>query len=253
MTRGVAALRVRVLAVISPVVLVASLAAQPSGLRGPMLDAHNCYPEAGQWRDRLSRALSTGVTPIGIEQDLAWKSDGRGGGVSVVAHDTPLRGDEPTLERYFFDALAPRMEAALAANRRETWPLVVLHFDFKTNEPEHHQAVLALLQKYRRWLTTAPRGVDARPQPLVIGPMLVLTEAGEGQERDFFTTRPADEPLMIFGTVPPVSLTASDDRDAQWDAAIGASPERLLPAGATNYRRWANFGWSVVERGGQRR
>ena len=58
---------------------------------------------------------------------------------------------------------------------------------------------------------------------------------------------------MALNTVPPVTLTTSEDRDVQWDAAIGAAPERVLPTVATNYRRWANFGWSVVERGGQRR
>ena len=33
------------------------LGAQGAILRGPMLDAHNCYPEAGQWNDRITRAL----------------------------------------------------------------------------------------------------------------------------------------------------------------------------------------------------
>lgn len=229
-------------------------AQQPSAiLRGPMLDAHNCYPEDGKWTDRLPRALGTTYTQIGIEQDLVWKSDGRGGGVSVVGHESKLTGGEPTLEDYFFKTVSPIVEAALKANKTETWPIIVLHFDFKTNEREHHRAVLALLRKYRRWLTTAPRGSGEAVQPMSVGPVLVLTEAGENQERDFYTELPAGEPLMIFGTVPPVRLTNSDDRDAQWDANINASPEQLLPNGATNYRRWANFGWSVVERGGQKR
>ena len=58
--------------------------------------------------------------------------------------------------------------------------------------------------------------------------------------------------MLVFGTVPPVQLTTSDDRSVQWDAAIHATPQTLLPVGATNYRRWANFGWSIVERGGQK-
>ena len=160
---------------------------------------------------------------------------------------------EPTLEDYFFKTVSPIVEAALRAGKTDTWPLIVLHFDFKTNEREHHRAVLALLRKYQRWLTTAPRGRGDVVQPMHVGPVLVLTEAGENQERDFYADLPPGEPLMIFGTVPPVKLTTSDDREQQWDAAIRATPETLLPSGATNYRRWANFGWSVVERGGQKR
>lgn len=221
-------------------------------IRAPMLDAHNCYPEDGQWNDRLARALATKHTQIGIEQDLVWKRDNRGGGVPVVAHEEELNGGEPTLEDYFFKTVTPLMDAALKANRRDTWSLIVLHFDFKTNEPEHHRAVWQLLKKYERWLTWAPRVAGDAVQALTVGPMLVLTEAGDGQERDFYTSVPVGERLLIFGTVPPVQLTTSDDREVQRTAAISASPETLLPTGATNYRRWANFGWSVIERGGQK-
>jgi hypothetical protein len=34
-------------------------------------------------------------------------------------------------------------------------------------------------------------------------------------------------------------------------AAFAASPDTLIPSGATNYRRWVNFAWGVVELGGQ--
>ena len=221
-------------------------------IRGPMLDAHNCYPEDGKWHDRLTRALGTTYTQIGIEQDLIWKSDGHGGGVSVVGHESTLTGTEPALEDYFFKTAAPIVEAALKANRQDTWPIIVLHFDFKTNEPEHHRFVLQLLKKYQRWLTTAPRTKGDAVEPMTVGPVLALTEAGEGQERDFYSTLPVGERMLIFGTVPPVQLTTSEDREVQRTAAVTASPETLLPTGATNYRRWANFGWSVVERGGQK-
>jgi hypothetical protein len=223
----------------------------PSVLRGPTLDAHNCYPEDGAWSDRLTRALGTKSAQIGIEQDLVWKP-GPNGGVSMVAHDEKLTGNEPTLEDYFFKTVSPIAEAALTANAKDTWPIIVLHFDFKTNEPEHHRFVLQLLTKYRRWLTTAPRTSGDAVQQMTLGPVLVLTEAGDGQERDFYETLPVGERMLIFGTVPPVPLTTSDDRETQWNAAITATPDTLLPTGATNYRRWANFGWSVVERGGQK-
>lgn len=219
----------------------------------PLLDAHNCYPDEGRWTDRLARALGTHQSQIGIEQDLVWKPDGHGGGTSVVAHAAQLVGGEPTLEDHFFKVVAPEMDAALKAGKSSTWPLIVLHFDFKTNEPEHHRFVMALLKKYQRWLSTAVRGRDDAIQPMQIGPMLVLTEAGANQQRDFYDTLPPGEQLMLFGTVPSVSLTASTDREVQADAAVSASPATLLPIGATNYRRWANFPWSIVERGGQPR
>lgn len=234
-------------------ILIGTLQAQPASLiRGSILDAHNCYPEDGQWKDRLPRALATHQAQIGIEQDLVWKPDGRGGGVSVVGHESRLTGQEPTLEEYFFTSVAPLVETALKANAKATWPVIVLHFDFKTNEPEHHRFVLRLLKKYERWLFSAPRTQSDDVQPMTPGPVLVLTEAGEGQQRDFYDTLPIGERLLIFGTVPPVTLTTSDDREIQRTAAVTAAPDVLLPTGATNYRRWANFGWSVVERGGQK-
>ncbi len=216
-----------------------------------MVDAHNCYPEDGKWADRLTRALGTTQRPIGIEQDLVWKPDGRGGGTSVVAHSTTLLGGEPTLDAYFFEAVAPTLEKALAAGATDTWPLIVLHFDFKTNEPEHHRYVQSLLTQYERYLTTTTRGADDRVQPLKVGPLLVLTEAGANQERDFYGSLPVGSRMLIFGTVPNVALTTSRAPGAQAEAAIAATPTTLMPTGATNYRRWANFPWAVVERGGQ--
>lgn len=228
-------------------------AVRTSAIDRPILDAHNCYPDEGRWTDRLSRALGTNQDRIGIEQDLVWRTDGASGGTSVVAHSDTLVGGEPTLEDHFFKAVAPKMDAALNAGNTAAWPLIVLHFDFKTNEPEHHRYVLSLLKKYERWLTTSVRGSDDTVQPMTMGPLLVLTEAGQNQQRDFYDTLPPGERLLLFGTVPNVPLTRSTDREVQAEAAITASPAALVPTGATNYRRWANFSWAVVERGGQTR
>jgi hypothetical protein len=221
--------------------------AAPAILNGrSLLHAHNCYPEKGKWADRIDRALATGVTPIVIEQDVALAGDR-----SVVSHDDKLVGNEPTLESYFFLRVQPLMDRALAAPNEGQWPLVVLHLDFKTNEPAHHRAVWALLQKYRRWLTTAERGADpSQVMPIKPGPLLVLTESGENQEADFFTTQQG--PLVIFGSVPNASVFRIDDPDERARAVAAASPETLIPTRATNYRRWVNFPWQVVERGGQR-
>ena len=245
---------IRLLAVLLMVMAGGARAQQPPLLPGPLLDAHNCYPENGRWVDRIDRALATGVRPIAIEQDVAWVAAAPGSsgpGRSVVAHDTPATGREPTLESYFFDRLRPMMEAALAANRRETWPLVVLHLDFKTNERAHHAAIWDLLGRHERWLTTAPRMADDVAQPFTPGPLLVLTENGAGQSSVFYDEVPVGGRLRIFGTVPPAVLTSSTDRATQLAAAINATPAILIPDGITNYRRWVNFSWLVVEHGGQ--
>ena len=225
----------------------------PSFFSRSLLHAHNCYPDEGKWTDRIDRALATGLRPIAIEQDIAWVAGADGAGRSVVAHDAPATGREPSLESYFFDKLRPLMEAALATPRPDAWPLVVLHLDFKTNERGHHRAIWELLGRHERWLTSAPRVAGDATQPFTPGPLLVLTENGAGQSAVFYDEVPVGGRLRIFGTVPPAILTNSTDREAQFEAAINASPETLIPSGTTNYRRWINFSWMVVERGGQAR
>ena len=159
-----------------------------------LLDAHNCYPYNGRWADRIDRALSTG-TPLAIEQDLVWFRDPRTGkGRSLVAHDNPgepalgLTGTEPTMREYFFERVRPIIEGALRDNRRDTWPVITLNLDFKTEEPEHLAAVWALLAEYKPWLTTAVRTAHLSDvQALQIGPMLVLT--GEKASGQFLITQ----------------------------------------------------------------
>ena len=150
------------------------------------LHAHNCYVEKGQYADRIDRALATGARHLAIEQDVAWAVDpATGRGRPVVSHEAKPDGSEPTLEAHFFDRVRPLMERALAENRRDTWPVLVLHLDFKTNEPVHHQAIWELLGRHQAWLTTAERTTGDRVMPFSYGPLLVLTENGEGQAAIF--------------------------------------------------------------------
>ena len=217
------------------------------------LHAHNCYPEKGKWGDRLERALATGSPHMAIEQDVAWFVDAATGhGRSVVSHEAKADGSEPTLETHFFERVRPLMDKALAERRTETWPQIVLHLDFKTNEPAHHQAVWELLGKYQSWLTTAERVADEqRVTPFTPGPLLVITEAGENQVDTFYNRIRPGERLRIFGTVPPVAFAGARTAEERAAAAHAAAPEALIPTGATNYRRWINFAWAVVELGGQ--
>ncbi len=144
------------------------------------------------------------------------------------------------------------MERALKENRRDTWPVMVLHLDFKTNEPAHHQAIWEVLGRHEGWLTTAARSADdSTVTPFVPGPLLAITEAGERQVDTFHTSVPAGGRLRIFGTVPPAPLPAASTPAERAKVAISATPEALIPSGATNYRRWTNFAWAVVEEGGQ--
>ena len=62
-----------------------------------LVDAHNCYPEGDDWRDRIDRALATGL-PVAIEQDLVWRpADAGRPAHSIVSHGEPFTGREPSL------------------------------------------------------------------------------------------------------------------------------------------------------------
>lgn len=205
-----------------------------------VLDAHNCYPYDGKYQDRIDVALKTGL-PVAIEQDLAWYVDPRTGqGRSVLIHGEKPKGDEPNMRDYFFERVRPIVEKALQENRRDRWPLVTLNLDFKTDEPDHHRAVLKLLGEYQNWLTTAPRtDTPGELAPLDWKPILVLTGANLLQEKTFHDAVPLGGRILLFGA------GAVTTRDA-------ATPiEQLIPHRATNYRRWLNAPWSIVEAGGQ--
>jgi hypothetical protein len=241
------------LALIAMPIVSADQTASGGGLGSrTLLHAHNCYPDAGHWADRLDRALSTGVSPLAIEQDVMWvPATTTTPGRSVVGHDTPPTGNEPTLEAYFFERMQPILDRALAENRRDAWPLFVLHLDFKSNEPEHHRFIREMLGRYERWLTTAPRTAAASPpQPLIRGPLLVLTENGENQERVFYDEVPIGGRLRIFGTVAPSPVDLPKGEAARAAAQARLPVDSLVPSGATNYRRWTNHAWTVVEEGG---
>jgi hypothetical protein len=223
-----------------------------------LLDAHNCYPYNGRWVDRIDRALSTG-TPLAIEQDLVWFRDPvTGKGRSLVAHDEPgkpalgLTGREPTLRAYFFERIRPLVEAALRSGRHDTWPIVTLNLDLKTEESEHLADIWSLLLEYKAWLTTATRGASlADVQPLAIGPLLVLTGESDAQRKSFHDAVPIGQPLLVFGAARPrVRQTGTA---AEVRVRSQAELPDLTPGARTNYHRWWNNPWSVVELGGQRK
>ena len=190
----------------------------------PVLDAHNCYPEEGRWTDRLDRALQTGF-PIAIEQDLAWYQ-----GRIVVSHTEKTTGQEPTLRDHFFETVRPLIEKELATGDQRRWPLIVLHFDFKDNQTPLLEAVWKLLGEYESWITFAPKTANrSNLSPMKAGPLLVLTEDNDAQEKIFFDDVPAGAQLRLFGSA------------------------HTLDGPPTNYRRWWNSSWAAVEEGGASR
>ncbi|MCP5110714.1 MAG: hypothetical protein GY953_07765 [bacterium] len=207
-----------------------------------LLHAHNCYPYSGKWADRIDRALSTG-TPLVIEQDLIWFTDPESGeSKSVVAHECPCSGEEPGLKEYFFERVRPIVEQALESDDRTQWPLIVLHIEFKTHEPEHLAAVWRLLGDYQAWLTTAPRTADpAEIAPLDVRPMMVVTEYKPEREQTLHDDVPVGQKLRVFGAVKPAEVTG-----------VTTPPRQMIDGGPTNYRRWWNSSWHAVEEGGAR-
>jgi len=212
----------------------------PSPGSRTLMDAHNCYPYYEWWGDRIDRALSTG-TPLAIEQDLAWYTDPKTGrSWSIVTHGEPLSPNSPTMEHYFFDKVRPIVEQALKEGNHGNWPLITLNLDFKDNKPEHLAAVLALLKTHQAWLTTAVKtGDPATPQPLEIKPILVLTGENDAQQTVFFDQLQSGDRVLLFGAI------HSENKDTH------AAPEVIGAEKASNYRRWWNNPWRVVEAGGQ--
>jgi hypothetical protein len=205
-----------------------------------VMDAHNCYPYFEWWSNRIDRALSAG-TPLAIEQDLGWYTNPKTGrSWSVVTHGDPISGSEPTMEHYFFDRVRPIVEKALKDGNHGDWPIITLNLDFKDNKPDHLAAVRTLLLKYRNWISEAPKAADsAIVQPLTVRPILVLTGEADEQQVVFYDELKVGDPLLAFGAV------HTADKDSH------AGPEIIDAEKATNYRRWWNNPWKVVEFGGQ--
>ncbi|MGP8247035.1 MAG: hypothetical protein ACLQVN_21270 [Bryobacteraceae bacterium] len=217
----------------------------------PVLDAHNCYPYEGKWVDRIERAIKTGF-PVAIEQDIAWAIDpATGKGRPVVTHTAKTTGAEPALRAYFFERVRSIMERALSENDRARWPLIVLHFDFKSLDPTLLRAVWDLVGEYRDWIVTAPQTADPHQlAPLDPKPLLVLTEDADIQEQVFFRDLEKGARLRIFGSAETAKISGKTKQERVHLAAT-LPPEQLLATRPTNYRRWWNNSWDKVEEGGQ--
>jgi hypothetical protein len=144
------------------------------------------------------------------------------------------------MDQYFFEKVRPIVEKALADGNHGDWPVITLNLDFKDNKPEHLAAVLALLRQYQPWLSSTVKGEqESDVQPLDIKPILVLTGEADEQQTVFYDQLKVGDRVLLFGAV------HSGEKDPT------ASPEVTDSEKATNYRRWWNNAWRVVEAGGQ--
>jgi hypothetical protein len=205
---------------IRPISLLLLAAASLAAQHFPLVDAHNCYPYEGQWKNRIDRALSAGF-PVAIEQDIAFYN-----GQAVVTHTPKTTGSEPTLKEHFFERVRPIVEQALKENRRDKWPLIVVHFDFKDLQAPLLHEVWRVLGEYEAWIATAPKTADpAHISPFEMKPLLVLTEDADEQQEVFFNQVPVGAKLRVFGS---------------------GHTNLIVPP--TNYRRWLNYSWHAVLR-----
>ena len=219
----------------------------------PLLDAHNCYPYDGKWSNRIDRALSVGL-PVAIEQDVASYTDPQSGLVSIrVTHNAEASAGEPLLADHFFERVRPLVEKALREKKRQTWPLIVVHFDFKNNKPATLEAAWKVLQKYQDWLTTAPKTArDSDLAPFDWKPLIALTEENDTQEEVFYRRLKVNDRMLLFGSAHTnEKLFAGMDQKQKVYAIAHTQPDLLLTQPASNYRRWWNNSWYAVEQGGQ--
>jgi hypothetical protein len=220
--------------------------------------AHNAYPDAGQWSDRLDHALAAG-TPLAVEIDLSWVPNPQTGKNMSVVGDFPTRkfkdvtGNEPTLKPYFFERVRPIVEKALVANDQKSWPLIRLYLDIKNDPPEHLEYILGVLHEYQSWLTTAAKTKDAAKQsPLDLKPLMVMLEDKDDDiKEEYFCNRvPAGGTLVAFGTAKLARPAGDNLTEAQvLQARYAMKPEELVTERATNYRRWWGNAWNNVEPG----
>ena len=228
---------------IAILVAVTPLAAQFDGMLAnkPILDAHNCYPYEGKWSNRIDRALSTG-SPVSIEQDIALYQ-----GRAVVSHTAKTTGVEPLFPGYFFARVRPIVEKALKENKPDTWPVIILHFDFKDTQAPLLHAVWDVLGQYQDWITTAPKTAD----PHSLNRSTASRRSSSPKiptPRSKSSSTNSSQAIASASSAPPTPLHV---RDRQPPCSPPRRPSQLLREKPTNYRRWWNNSWDEVEEGGQ--
>lgn len=195
-----------------------------------VVEAHNCYPYKGLWRNRLDLTLSCPF-PVGVELDLLWHaSANKGQGRVVVAHNQPASDKDFSFREWFFDPVSPLVEEALTKDDRAQWPLIVLNInDIRGQEAALFESVRSIIEEHASWFCSAVKGESPDPPAAIeVAPVLVLAGGGALEEQYFYDAVPTGGVLRIFGS---------------------GSPDRP----SSNFRRWINYSWTAVEPEGQKR
>ena len=208
--------------------------------RRTLLDAHNAYPDRGRFADRVDVALSTGL-PVAIEQDVAWCVSAGGVTASLVSHESTCVGGEPTLEAYLFQRVRPIVEAALPKGPAAD---VAAHHPQSRLQDQRARTPCGRVGAARQVRTLAHgdarrpcNGGGAATGRAAPGP----TGSPDVQQVTFHDVRPRGRPAC--GYLAPLPALPAPESDPT--ALPRATP-------ATNYRRWWNHPWKVVEPEGQR-
>jgi hypothetical protein len=100
-------------------------------------------------------------------------------------------------------------------------------------------------------LTTTPRtSTPDVAAPLSVGPLLVLSGSNEAQRARFHDAVPVGGRLRAFGAIP--SANAPGATDDEREANLSRMPaDQVIAQKSSNYARWVNFPWLVVEAEGQ--
>jgi glycerophosphoryl diester phosphodiesterase len=80
--------------------------------------------------------------------------------------------------------------------------------------------------------------------------MLVLTGSNDQQQVDFHDIVPVGQKLLLFGAINDAEIPGATREERTVNHAM-VPAETVIPVSVTNYRRWVNFPWAVVESGGQ--
>lgn len=183
-----------------------------------LYNAHNCYPEKGQYWDRLERARRAGLRAVEI--DLTWSPERRR---TVISHDKTPSGGEPTLEEYFWKPV--EAELRRLPRGRPGWLLLI---DFKVDHPGVVEEVYRGLERRQRLLTRFGEKVD-------YGPLTVLLTGDNAAIAAFEKRNRGHGSYLAMGNREPAGREYEDNVAA------------YFPAEATPFYRVFNFEWAHIE------
>jgi hypothetical protein len=183
-----------------------------------LYNAHNCYPEKGQYRDRLERARQAGLRAVEI--DVTWSEQRRR---TVISHEKTPSGGEPTLKEYFWKAVEPELRRL--PRGQAAW---LLQIDFKIDHPAVIEEVYRDLDRRRRLLTRFGDQVD-------YGPLTVMLTGDNAAIASFEKRSRGNGPYLAMANREPVERQYQDNVTAYFDAD------------ATPFYRVFNLEWVHLE------